>query len=754
MHGRKPVSTGIIAATLAAVALLGGCRDKATTGPANLQSKDFAAAIQAVSGNAQLGAVGAALTQQITVKVIDANGLPVQGASVTFTVRSGGGSVNPPASTSSATGTVAATWTLGTTLGANSVVALLTNGVVVDSAVFTATASPAPPAVITVVSGDQQTGIVGRALAAPLVIKVTDPYGYPVPGAKITWTPGSTSGAVKPVSDTTGADGTVSANWTLGALAITQTAAASFTGVTPVFFSAIALPDSVHAFALITGPAAGGGVSTALPTPISVRVTDKFGNLIKGDTVTFNDSLAGGGSVAPAKAITDASGTASTIWTLGGHVGPQLMRMKLGSGATLTVNSVATVMYSSVLAGNFMACGIAATNNQAYCWGAGDAGQLGKGTLINATNAPSTPVSTTSDSVIGPFLQVRQMSGGRDSFCALTIARQLYCWGRVIGQSAAISPSAQFEAIVTGSSSQQILPNLIAVGETHICLADFAGLTFCTGVNFHGQLGDGSPAPFITPSVGTYLFVLPPPVAWSNIAAGQSHNCGLPRFNAADPNSQTPLCWGSNSNGQLGIGGTVYGDFNAPQMITLPAGVTGFDSTSITAGTDHSCGIAAAPALMVGQAFCWGGNGFGQLGSGVAGQGIRDSVPTAVAAPAGVTFAKIYAGENHTCGLTPTGQAYCWGRDDYGQLGDGNRTPFNTGNATPVAVGGGLIFRSLSVGELYTCGVAQMLGTPTGPSSAAGTIFCWGDNSFGQLGIGSAQNNAPILVPTKVAFQP
>ena len=141
MLGRKRISSGVVIALVAVGAAVGTCGDKATTGPSKVQGKDFASALRSLDGDQQIGAVATALTKQLVVKVIDANGLPVQGATVTFNVRGGGGSVNPPANTSSQSGLVSATWTLGTSLGANKVVALLINNYVVDSAVFTATAT-------------------------------------------------------------------------------------------------------------------------------------------------------------------------------------------------------------------------------------------------------------------------------------------------------------------------------------------------------------------------------------------------------------------------------------------------------------------------------------------------------------------------------------------------------------------------------------------------------------------------------------
>ena len=80
MHRRNPQSTRALVATMAAVVVLSGCREKATTGPSRVEAKDFASALRSVSGDQQIGPVGAALTQQLAVKVVDAGGLPVEGA--------------------------------------------------------------------------------------------------------------------------------------------------------------------------------------------------------------------------------------------------------------------------------------------------------------------------------------------------------------------------------------------------------------------------------------------------------------------------------------------------------------------------------------------------------------------------------------------------------------------------------------------------------------------------------------------------
>lgn len=85
----------------------------------------------------------------------------------------------------------------------------------------------------------------------------------------------------------------------------------------------------------------------------------------------------------------------------------------------------------------------------------------------------------------------------------------------------------------------------------------------------------------------------------------------------------------------------------------------------------------------------------------------------------GLTFATVVPGGTHTCGVTVAGAAYCWGRNDFGQLGDGSRE----GRTTPVRVSGGSSFASVTAGSTYTCGL-----TPVG------AVYCWGHDQRGQLG--------------------
>jgi alpha-tubulin suppressor-like RCC1 family protein len=141
-----------------------------------------------------------------------------------------------------------------------------------------------------------------------------------------------------------------------------------------------------------------------------------------------------------------------------------------------------------------------------------------------------------------------------------------------------------------------------------------------------------------------------------------------------------------------------------------------------------SCALATG-----GVAYCWGNNSFGQLGNGTQ---TSSTVPVAVSMPSGVSFATIATGFEHTCAVTTTGTAYCWGGNYYGQLGNNASTRRST---TPVAVNmQGVSFVTISIGDYHTCAL-----------TTTGTVYCWGNNANGQIGTGSAyitEYRSPELV--------
>jgi alpha-tubulin suppressor-like RCC1 family protein len=237
----------------------------------------------------------------------------------------------------------------------------------------------------------------------------------------------------------------------------------------------------------------------------------------------------------------------------------------------------------------------------------------------------------------------------------------------------------------------------------HTCGVTPAGSAYCWGPNSKGELGNGtttdSPVP-VAVSGGR---------SFASVSAGGGHTCGVTRAGAA-------YCWGWNGYGQLGDSTTT----DSPVPVAVLGGLT-FDSVS--AGPYYTCGVTRA-----GAGYCWGWNNFAQLGIGnYTGPQICSALPcstTPVAVSGGLTFASVSPGYWHTCGVTRAGEAYCWGINNVGQLGNDTATAYST---TPLVVSGGLVFAAVSTSPLHrACGV-----TP------AGAAYCWGWNKDAQLGIGT-----------------
>lgn len=241
-------------------------------------------------------------------------------------------------------------------------------------------------------------------------------------------------------------------------------------------------------------------------------------------------------------------------------------------------------------------------------------------------------------------------------------------------------------------------------GYYHTCALTLSGSAHCWGRNTFGTLGDGTTGDRQRPvRVDAVL-------SFASLDAGAGHNCALTAAGAA-------WCWGLNDEGQLGNGMFTFS--------TRPVAVAGGRTfTAITAGHAHSCGL-----VSTGQAWCWGDDSQGQLGDGdLTGSG-RSSEPVPV--QSSEPFASIYAGYYQTCGLTTAARAYCWGQNVAGQNGDGTRI----GRHTPEPVSGGLAFTSLAPGDRFVCGISS------------GDVWCWGANTYGQLGAAAPDTS---LVPLRL----
>jgi len=216
------------------------------------------------------------------------------------------------------------------------------------------------------------------------------------------------------------------------------------------------------------------------------------------------------------------------------------------------------------------------------------------------------------------------------------------------------------------------------------------------------------------------------------LAAGSGFACVL-------RSGGTVECWGNNYDGELGNGtskGPQSCDYVPYACSTTPVGVSGLSGvTAIAAGNADGCAL-----LSSGTVECWGDNEWGQLGDGTStgpqtcgppsGSRSCSMTPVAVSGLSGVTA--IAAGGAHACALLSGGTVDCWGANFFGQLGNATSSGPETCNgmacsSTPVTVPGLSGVRAIAAGGSESC--ALLTG---------GTIECWGDNTFGELGIGTS----------------
>ena len=240
----------------------------------------------------------------------------------------------------------------------------------------------------------------------------------------------------------------------------------------------------------------------------------------------------------------------------------------------------------------------------------------------------------------------------------------------------------------------------VAAGFLHTCALTTTGGVKCWGRNNFGQLGDGTTTDSTTP------------VDVSGLTTGVDAVATGGRYTCARTTTGGVQCWGANSSGQLGDGTTT--DSSTPVDVcadaTCNTALSGV--TAVAAGGPNTCALTTTGGLK-----CWGRNNFGQLGDGTT----TDSpTPADVSGlTSGVTAVPV--GLFHTCAVTTTGGAKCWGRNDFGQLGDGTTTD----STIPVDVSGLTTgVDAASAGGLHACAL-----------TTTGSVECWGDNTFGQAGV-------------------
>jgi alpha-tubulin suppressor-like RCC1 family protein len=319
--------------------------------------------------------------------------------------------------------------------------------------------------------------------------------------------------------------------------------------------------------------------------------------------------------------------------------------------------------------------------------------------------------------------------------CALLSDTTVDCWGAnelgQLGDRTSSGPaSCEYLAQSYACSTKPVAVSglsgvtAIAAGQTHTCALLLGGTVECWGNNQWGQLGDGT-------AVGPEMCQEPEsPTAWacstkpvtvsglsgvSAITAGGDFTCALLLDGTVE-------CWGDGTSGQLGVGMSTGS--------STPLNVSGLTHVSaIAAGYDHACAL-----LSDGTVECWGDALGGELGDGTS-QGPEkcmgapcSSRPVPVSGLSGVTA--IAASRGSTCALLSVGTVVCWGDNQLGELGDGTASPPYGFSTTPVAVSALSAVNAIAGGGVASCALLQ-----------DGTVKCWGSNQDGELGDGTSTVN-------------
>jgi beta-lactamase superfamily II metal-dependent hydrolase len=231
----------LIGLLLPAVAI--GCSSPGgPTDPTTETPEAQPASIVAASGDDQQAIVGTELSAPLVVRVVDAGSRPIAGASVTFQVTQGSGSVTTASAVTNAEGLAQTRWVLGTVAAApQEVVARTLNSAgAAISATFRATSTVDAPAVVTRLAGDGQTGPVGSSVHDSLAVRVADRYGNSTPGVEVRWIAIGGGGTIAPATSMTNTEGVAKASWTLGPTPGPQIAAGQVGSLQSVTFSATA----------------------------------------------------------------------------------------------------------------------------------------------------------------------------------------------------------------------------------------------------------------------------------------------------------------------------------------------------------------------------------------------------------------------------------------------------------------------------------------------------------------------------------
>lgn len=333
-------------------------------------------------------------------------------------------------------------------------------------------------------------------------------------------------------------------------------------------------------------------------------------------------------------------------------------------------------------------------------------------TQLNGTTGQGTPINylkqcsangrcSNTGTCDAQTLSWSNLAVGAYHVCSIHQNGDLFCWGGGGSNELGNGVNGQKNNPTYASQGSGFTWTSIAAGSTFTCGVRNNSSIACVGAGNHGQRGDGSTSSSsaMTPISGLY----------KSVTAGTDHACAIRTDNMIS-------CWGRGDNGQLGYGGTT--SQSQPNNIS-----GGLSYKMVDAGGYHTCAITTSDSLT-----CWGRGTNGQLGNG--------NSSSDATGPQGLvgggTWKLVSGGSYHTCAIKSDDTLWCWGLNNWGQLGTGN----TTSQSSPTSVSGGGTWKFVAAGNDQTCAI-----------KSDDTLLCWGRNDYGQIGDGTTSQR---YTPTQV----
>jgi alpha-tubulin suppressor-like RCC1 family protein len=340
--------------------------------------------------------------------------------------------------------------------------------------------------------------------------------------------------------------------------------------------------------------------------------------------------------------------------------------------------------YQRLAVGGAHSCAI--VNGTVKCWGLNNLGQLGTEGAYSL--APVLVPGLASERIVS-------VGAGATFTCALTATGGVACWGGnfygELGNGTFSSPTTRGPAFVSGLERGV---RSLGVGPYHSCAILLGGEVKCWGFNTYNAVGDSTALNRSAPTrvVGLGLDV-------AQVSAGLYHTCARTISGAAK-------CWGANNNGQAGDG--TY----TPIVGVVQVGDLTKDVRSIGAGYAHAC------VLQIDRVLCWGYNSKGQLGTGSSETWLP--TPTPLATLTGTVTRVVPGPGEHTCAVVDE-TVKCWGE----------LLPWLPRSRTPVDIADVTGASEVGAGNVHFCALTK-----------TNQVYCWGDNTYGQLGDGTQISRA------------